>query len=117
MNTEIIHDTCQQSVTNNLPFPDVLRRLHRAGVERYWADLVQRQKTYYSASGEVCVSPLKTESLGVVAERFDAQEIQKFLRGIVAAGTFAYTVHTGGRRAVYLGRAGDIHIEPFPPEK
>jgi uncharacterized protein YbcV (DUF1398 family) len=129
MNTEIIHEVCKQSVANSLPFPDVVRRLTEAGVESYYADLIQLQKTYYAPNGEVCLSRLETEPLGPVGEQFDSAKVQEalkaiqrgiityveFLRWLVAAGTFAYTVHIRGRRALYLGRAGDFHVENFPP--
>jgi uncharacterized protein YbcV (DUF1398 family) len=129
MNTEIIHETCKQSVANSLPFPDVVRRLTEAGVESYYADLIQLQETYYAANGEVCVSRLETEPLGSVGEHFSSAKVQEalkgiqrgiithveFLRWLVAAGTFAYTVHIRGQKALYLGRAGDFHVENFPP--
>lgn len=128
MNTEIINETCKQSVANSLPFPDVVTRLTEAGVESYYADLVQLQKTYYAANGEVCVSRLETDPLGPVGEHFNSAQVQEalkaiqrgiityveFLRWLAAAGTFAYTVHIRGRKALYLGRAGDLHVENFP---
>ena len=38
------------------------------GVETYFADLIQGQKTYYGAEGEVCVSKLDTNSLGAACQ-------------------------------------------------
>jgi uncharacterized protein YbcV (DUF1398 family) len=131
MNTEIISEACEQSVTASLPFPEVVKRLAEAGVESYYADLVQLQKTYYAPSGETFVARLKTPRLETVAEEFDAEKVKEtlrdiqqrkisyveFLRRIVAAGTLAYTVHIRGRRAIYLGRLGDFHVEHFPSAK
>ena len=128
MNTEIIHEASKQSVANSLPFPDVVSRLIEAGVESYYADLIQLQTTYYAANGEVCLSRLETEPLGPVGEHFNSAKVQEalkaiqrgiityveFLRWLVAAGTFAYTVHIRGRKALYLGRTGDLHVENFP---
>lgn len=129
MNTETIHEACKLSVANSLLFPDLVRRLAEAGVESYYADLIQLQKTYYAANGEVCLSRLEIEPIGPVGEHFNSAQVQEavkaiqrgiityveFLRWLVAAGTFAYTVHIRGRRALYLGRAGDFHVENFPP--
>jgi uncharacterized protein YbcV (DUF1398 family) len=131
MNTEIIKEACEQSITTSLPFPEVVKRLAEAGVESYYADLNQLQKIYYAPCGESFTAHLKTQPLGIVAEQFDAvtvketiRDIQQrkisyveFLRRIVAAGTFAYTVHIRGRRAIYMGRTGDFHVEHFPSNK
>ena len=127
-NIEVIKRTSDQSITSNLPFPEVLKRLGEAQVESYFTDLCQREKTYYASSGEAIVTQMNTEPLGVVAEQFDGpavklaiSDIQQrktgyvdFLKRIVAAGTFAYTVRLRGKRAIYLGRTGDLHIEHFP---
>jgi uncharacterized protein YbcV (DUF1398 family) len=129
MNTEIIKDTCEKSFTENVPFPEVLKRLAEAGVESYYADLNQLQKFYYAPCGETFVARLKTQPLGTATEQFDANAVKQalqdirekkigyaeFLQQIVAAGTLAYTVHLRGRRALYIGRTGDFHVEHFPP--
>ena len=128
MKTEIIKDACQKSVKENQPFPEAVRRLAEAGVESYFADLNRLRKIYYAPCGETFVTQLETQPLGTVAEEFDAAKVKQaiedsrerkigyveFLRRIVAAGTFAYTVHIRGRRAIYLGRTGDMHVEHFP---
>lgn len=128
MNIEVIKRTCDESIANNLPFPEVLKQLGEAEVESYFTDLCQREKTYYASSGHAIVTPMNTEPLGAVAEQFDAPAVKlaildiqqrktgyvEFLKRIVAAGTFAYTVHLRGKRAIYLGRTGDFHIEHFP---
>ena len=131
MNTQIIKDACEKSFTENMPFPEVIQRLVEAGVESYYADLNRLQKIYYAPNGEAFVAPLKTQSLGAVAGQFDAPAVQRalqdirekkigyaeFLRRIVAAGTLFYTVHIHGRRALYVGRLGDFHVEHFPGAK
>jgi uncharacterized protein YbcV (DUF1398 family) len=131
MKTQIIHETGKQSITSNLPFPEAVKRFAEAGVESYYADLVQLQKTYYAPDGATCVSLMEMPPVGPVAEQFDAAKVKEavsaiqqgkisyveFLRRIVAGGTFAYTVHIRGRRAIYLGRTGDLHVEPFPSAK
>ena len=37
-----------------------------------------------------------------------------FLRKTMAAGCVGYCVHIRGRRALYFGRDGDVHVERFP---
>jgi hypothetical protein len=32
----------------------------------------------------------------------------------MAAGTASYSVYLNGRKAIYFGRNGDFHVEPFP---
>jgi uncharacterized protein YbcV (DUF1398 family) len=131
MKTETIQNACEKSFTENMPFPEVIKRLAEAGVESYYADLNQLQKIYYAPCGETFVAHLKTQPLGTVAEQFDANAVKQalqdirekkigyaeFLRRIVAAGTRYYTVHIQGRRALYVGRFGDFHVEHFPPGK
>ncbi|BFU92997.1 MAG: hypothetical protein NTAFB01_41840 [Nitrospira sp.] len=131
MQTEIIKDACEKSVTKNMPFPEVIKQLAEAGVESYYADLNQLQKIYYASNGKAFVVDLKTQPLGMVAEQFDANAVKQalqdirekkigyteFLRQIVAAGTLFYTVHIRGRRVLYVGRFGDFHVEHFPAAK
>lgn len=131
MKTEIIKDACEKSITENAPFPEVVKWLAEAGVESYYADLNQLQKIYYAPTGETFVTHLKTQSLGTVPEQFNADAVKNalqdirakkigyvgFLREIVAAGTLFYTVHIRGRRALYVGRFGDFHVEHFPTAK
>ena len=115
----------------NQPFPEAVRRLTEAGVESYFVDLNRLRKICYAPCGETFVTELETQPLGTVADEFDAAKVKQaiedsrerkigyveFLRRIVAAGAFAYTVHIRGRRAIYLGRTGDMHIEHFPAGK
>jgi hypothetical protein len=40
-----------------------------------------------------------------------------FVRKTIAAGCVGCFVHIAGRHAVYFGRQGESHIEPFPAQK
>ena len=42
---------------------------------------------------------------------------KEFCDRIVAAGCVDYIVSLVGRRAVYSGRTGENHVEPFPSAK
>ena len=109
-------------------FPEVVRRLGEAGVERYDVDLVRLEKTYYSAAGGGEREPLPLEGAPAVGPAFSAAGVKEalaaaqsgaigyaeFLRRIMVAGTVAYAVYLTGARAVYVGRQGELHVEHFP---
>jgi uncharacterized protein YbcV (DUF1398 family) len=119
---------CKQlSLEGKISFPDVVRRLREAGVERYHVDLTRDETTYYLPSGESHVfatgGPRET-----IAETFDPAAVEQavraiqraeiiypeFVRRIMAAGCVGYFTQIDGRRVQYVGRTGDMHVEPFP---
>ncbi|WP_263350195.1 DUF1398 family protein [Acidicapsa acidisoli] len=127
MNTEVMHWATEGSEAGQLRFPEVVGALVAAGVESYCADLVRGEKTYNMPSGEnyVVKSKLPVTAIadeyseeGVVAAirgaQADAIRYPEFLLKSRAAGVVAYWVFLIGRRAVYLGRKGEVHIEEFP---
>jgi uncharacterized protein YbcV (DUF1398 family) len=108
-------------------FPDIVEALMQAGVERYHADLLRAEKTYYLPSGEshrleaapiAAVPPAAFTAEGVAAavRAIQQQQIKyrEFCERIARAGCVGYFVSLAGRRAVYYGRSGDSYIEPFP---
>jgi uncharacterized protein YbcV (DUF1398 family) len=117
----------EQSIAGEIAFPEVVRRLHAAGVERYHADLTRDETTYYLPCGESHV--FATGGPGdPIAEAFDGAAVEaavrasqrgaiifpEFLRRIRAAGCVGYFTQIAGRRVQYVGRTGDLHVEPFP---
>jgi uncharacterized protein YbcV (DUF1398 family) len=98
------------------------------GVERYDADLTRLEKMHYGIAGETHAEIIPLSEAPVVPTEFSAdgaqsaitsiqrREIQypEFLRQIMAAGTASYSVYLNGRKAIYFGRNGDFHVEPFP---
>lgn len=115
------------SDAERMSFPEVVDRLARAGIERYHADLVRAEKTYYLPGGASRVVPSKPtatrpaaafSAAGVEAavRAIQAQRIGygEFCARITAAGCVGYTVSLAGRRAVYQGRTGETYVEPFP---
>ena len=121
-------ETCTRaSDAEEMAFPRIVELLIEAGVERYHADLARHEKTYYLPGGQSHVTPCA--EIGVpIARAFDgagvaaairasqAGEIgyRSFLRRIAAAGCAGYIVSIAGRRAVYLGRTAEPHVEHFP---
>ncbi len=111
-------------------FPEIVRRLAAAGVERYHSDLVRAERTYYMPDGSMAVTPTQSHADAAAAEfsatqveaavrAIQRQEIQylEFCRRIIAAGCVGYFVSIAGRRAVYYGRTLDSYVEPFPPAR
>lgn len=131
MNTELISQAARATLDGTLPFPEVVRLLLTAGVEYYHVDYVGLRKTFYSATGNLVVTPIPYEGLPNVAENFDAPALQAairdsqqhgqtyrdFTRRAMAAGVQGYFAFLRGQRVTYLGRQGNQHIEWFPGAK
>jgi uncharacterized protein YbcV (DUF1398 family) len=130
MNIEVMQQALHQSESGQLTFPQVIAMLVAEGIEGYYKDLMRREVTYYHADGHTHTEPLtlttpaipeKFSEEGVVAAIRAAQrdEIRypEFIARAIHAGTAAYRVHITGRRVIYLGRKGDLHIEHFPQPK
>jgi uncharacterized protein YbcV (DUF1398 family) len=116
-----------QSHAGTLLFPDFVGKLAILGVERYHTDYCRHENTYYLSDGHshvVAVShPAETIGTDFRAHEVEAaiRESQRnehsyadFLRKTMAAGCVGYFVQIAGRQALYFGRRGEVHIEPFP---
>jgi uncharacterized protein YbcV (DUF1398 family) len=127
---EAMIEATRASDEERVTFPEVVKNLLQAGVERYHADLLRGQKTYYLPSGEseavechaVTVAPAWEFSAGGIdaaVRAIQAGKIQyrTFCARIAEAGCVGYMVFLTGQRAVYYGRAGDSHVEWFPGAK
>jgi uncharacterized protein YbcV (DUF1398 family) len=130
MDTEVMHRVLEESEAGRMIFPDVVKALIGAGVESYHADLIRGENTYYMPNGETdvvkAILPRET-----IAEEFSATGLVAAIRGAQAdkvrypefvklatsAGTVAYRVFLTGKRVVYFGRKGEIHVEEFPGAK
>lgn len=123
----VAHQCTIGSSEARLSFPQVLAALGDAGIERYDADLVRGTKTYFAADGSSTV--VEDDPAGApTAAVFDGAQIveairksqaqaidyRTFCRLVAEAGCAGYHVSLPGRRAVYYGRAGDVHVEHFP---
>jgi uncharacterized protein YbcV (DUF1398 family) len=115
------------SLQGALSFGEVVRNLTGIGLERYHADYTRQEITYYMPYGESLVVPIPHPSWQI-AETFSPNDVEaavrqaqrgeivypEFLRKTMAAGCVGYFVQISGRRVLYFGRNGDIHLEPFP---
>jgi uncharacterized protein YbcV (DUF1398 family) len=127
IDTELIHECTRLSFEQLGTFPEVVKRLSASGIERYRADLIRREKTYYDAHGNSHTESQPLEA-NPVSDKFSAADLKialravqnketgyrQFVMRIMAAGVASYTVFLAGRRAVYVGRHGDLHVELFP---
>ncbi|HTQ12658.1 MAG TPA: DUF1398 family protein [Rhizomicrobium sp.] len=125
---DTIAECTKGSAEERMSFPEVVMRLAAAGVERYHADLVRGEKTYYlpdGRSGRVASGALEHApatafdgaGVGAAVRAIQAGGIgyRGFCAAIAAAGCAGYIVTLAGRRAVYYGRTGETFVEPFPP--
>ena len=128
MNTEIVSEAARATLDGSIPFPEVVRRLIGTGVEYYHVDYVTLQKRFYSANGDVVVTPILYEGLPPVGSDFDAvglraaildsqrngQHYRDFTRRAMESGVQGYIAFLRGLRVTYWGRGGDQHTEWFP---
>lgn len=127
MNTKVIHDVLAESQAGNLMFSEVVRRLVEAGVESYFCDLAAGQETFYLCDGKthaekmtLPLSPIAGEfsSSGLVAAIRGAQtdtiRYPEFMKRSATAGVIAYWAFLSGKKVLYFGRHGEIHVEHFP---
>lgn len=125
--TTVMQECATGSLEGRLTFPEVVQKLAKIGVERYHADYSRQEVTYYLPDGESFVAALPHASQAA-AVTFSAGAVEAAIRGIqrgeiqyaefvrktIAAGCVGYFVQIAGRRALYFGRQGEIHLEPFP---
>jgi uncharacterized protein YbcV (DUF1398 family) len=114
---------------NTMTFPEIVATLMQAGFESYAIDFRRATATYYATNGESIELPTHRTD-GPVAETFDASRIQAaireaqqlvpgytykgFCRKVAQAGCAGYIVSFSGRRALYIGRTAETHVEHFP---
>lgn len=123
----VLQDCTRGSDEERISFPQVVGKLMAAGVERYRADLLRHEKTYYMPDGRSQVvsnavidgtPAMAFSAAGVDSAVRDIQAgriaYREFCRRVMAAGCVDYIVSISGRRAVYFGRSGESHVEMFP---
>lgn len=127
MNTEVIKECISLSLAETITFPEVVMKMAGAGVERYIADLVGKKHFTFGKQGETHIAELVFDAI-TIPEQLDTATVQQtitdiqqgrikyqaFLRRVMQAGCSHYEVFITGRRAIYFGRNGVLHIEEFP---
>jgi uncharacterized protein YbcV (DUF1398 family) len=115
--------------SGEMTFPDIVATLMKEGFESYLVDFRRGTATYYLSDGptiELIAHPIDTaiaptfDQAGLQAAIREAQQLvpgytyQGFCRKAALAGCAAYIVSFSGRRALYIGRTGETHVEHFP---
>ena len=130
MNTEVMHQVAVATEEGRMTFPQVVGKLLEIGVESYFVDFATGRKTHYSADGRTHTEPMILK-LDPVAEEFSSSNLIAAIRGAqadtvrypefvkrsTAAGVIGYWAFLAGKRVVYFGRKGELHIEKFPGSK
>lgn len=114
---------------NSMTFPQIVATLTEAGFESYAVDFRRATTTYYLPDGESLELPAHRVD-GPVAAAFDVESMQAAIREAqqlvpgftyrgfcekaVSAGCAGYIVSFTGRRALYIGRSAETHVEHFP---
>lgn len=127
---DVAFECTDGSDAEQMTFPQVVNKLMAVGVERYHADLVRADRTYYLPCGDSVVTPghrlavmptaeFSASGVEAAVRAIQAGKIQyrEFCGRIAAAGCVGYIVTLVGRRAVYYGRTGETYVEPFPQPK
>jgi len=124
INIQVIDELSKLKIS----FPEAVTQLTQIGIERYYTDLVQMQKIYYSREGETYIHTMSIDNLPKMAVDFNRNKFleilravqrgsidyPEFIRGIISNGAASYFVFIDGRQAIYMGRKGETHAEKFP---
>jgi uncharacterized protein YbcV (DUF1398 family) len=114
---------------DTMTFPEIVKTLMEAGFESYRIDFRRATATYYLADSESIELPTHRVDAAVAAT-FDVAHMQAAIREAqqlvpgytykgfcekaVSAGAAGYIVSFSGRRALYIGRTAETHVEHFP---
>lgn len=123
----VVREVTEASDAGRITFPEVVAMLAEAGVERYHADLVRAEMTFYMPDGATETTS-SAPLANAPAPAFSAAGVERavrdiqggrllykaFCQRIAEAGCVGYFVSLAGRRAVYYGRTIDTHVEGFP---
>ncbi|CAH1688695.1 conserved hypothetical protein [Hyphomicrobiales bacterium] len=129
-NQKVTAQACLEGAeANTMTFPQIVGKLMEAGFESYAIDFRRATATYYLPDGASVELPTH-QTTGPVAETFDiglmreaireAQQMvpgytyKSFCKKAVTAGCVGYIVSFSGRRALYIGRTAESHVEHFP---
>jgi uncharacterized protein YbcV (DUF1398 family) len=127
MDTKVMREALAGSSEGRLTFPQVVGMLVGAGVESYLVDFARGNDTFYMPDGRTHVETI-TLSAGPIANAFSAPDVVAAIRAAQAdtirypefvermrkAGVTAYWAFLSGRKVIYFGRKGELHVEEFP---
>jgi uncharacterized protein YbcV (DUF1398 family) len=115
--------------TNTMTFPQIVDELIQGGFESYMIDLRRGTATYYQTDGDSVELAFHAPERTVVS-LFDSRAIQAavkdaqrqapgytyigFCNKVAQAGCASYFVSFPGKRVLYIGRSGEVHVEHMP---
>ena len=130
MDTKVVDEVMRETHAGNMIFPEVVRRLTEVGVESYFVDFAEGRESFYASNGESYAGEMSLpcdrvaeafSSTGIVATIRGAQadtiRYPEFVKRSTAAGVIAYWAFLAGKKVIYFGRKGEMHVEEFPVEK
>ena len=126
-NIEAIREVLAESHDGQLVFPQVVQRLLAAGVTSYFVDLLRSEDVVYLADDTTLTIKMHLP-LDPVAEEFSKSAVvaairaaqkdeiryPEFMRQSAVAGVVGYWAFLTGKKVIYFGGKGDLHIEHFP---
>lgn len=127
---EALATACMKGAENgSMSFPEIIGALMQAGFDGYAVDFRRGMATYYppeAAPLDIAMHRLDA----AIAPHFEAEAIRAAIREAqsnapgytypgfcikaATAGCAGYIVSLLGRRVVYYGRDGEMHVEHFP---
>lgn len=114
---------------NTMTFPQIVGTLMQEGFEGYAIDFRRARATYYMPDGDSIEVPTHGidvaiaaafDTIGVQSAIKEAQQLVPgytylgFCNKVALAGCAGYIVSFTGRRALYIGRTAETHVEHFP---
>lgn len=126
--TEMIEQSLKKNFSVGIPFPEWIKTLIEAKIDRYYADLVAFQTTYYATDGTTYTTHIPLLNPSTRGESFSETDLvnairasqqgvigyPEFLNRALKAGVVSYTVYLSGKQVQYMGAKGEIHVEHFP---
>jgi uncharacterized protein YbcV (DUF1398 family) len=120
MNTKAIHEVVTKTPEGKMTFPQVVVALMHEGVESYFVDFAAGTHSEPMILEANAIAEEFSDS-GLVAAIRGAQadtiRYPEFVKRSTAAGVIAYWAFLTGKKVVYLGRKGEMHVEEFPRVK
>lgn len=123
---------CLKAAENDsMAFPQIVGALMDAGFESYAVNFRRATTTYYLPDGQSVELPSHRfpmpvapvfDTAGVQAAIREAQQqvagysFKGFCEKVISAGCAGYIVSFSGRRALYIGRTAETHVELFPDQ-
>ncbi|HSI42664.1 MAG TPA: DUF1398 domain-containing protein [Xanthobacteraceae bacterium] len=127
---ETLAATCLKGAEDGtMSFPQIVATLMENGFESYLVDFRRASAVYYRPDGDSVALPAHpvatpiaaaldgaalAAAIGEAQRQVPGYSYRGFCEKSAAAGCAFYLVSFSGRRAVYFGRTGQSHVEPFP---